>query len=189
MSRQTVNTEELTKSFDYQAYPLGSTRYMMAREVTRLDSSHSGDRRYVFMKNDEGGTLAEGNVLVLGDAAGTGTVGNSPFYGVKSEGVVVRGRVACVVGKQLDGNGATTTVPSGYYFWGIVGGICEVLTTAGAITAGLEMTSTASASAIARVSSDTAATDTSESVFATALEANGSAAVNVAACIDLPWGL
>ena len=77
-------TEELTDTYTYEAYPLGTLRYQSPGEVFRANNTHFGERTWVFVHNDEGGSLVVGDIIEMGNDAGNGTSGYSPYRAVQS---------------------------------------------------------------------------------------------------------
>jgi len=103
-----VKTDALSTVYDDEVYPLGSTFVQSADEVVAANSSHEGDRVWVFVKANAELTLNEVVARVAGTSAWTGTeAGASSTY---SEVLGV----------------ADHTIASGKYGWIIRRGCCEV---------------------------------------------------------------
>ena len=121
-------TEELTDTYTYEAYPLGTLRYESAGEVNRKDATHLGERTWVFVHNDEGGSLVVGDIIEMGNDAGNGTSGFSPYRAVQSN-------TAAAIQYRILGV-AAHTIADGAYGWIVAQGMCEVKGSSATITAG-----------------------------------------------------
>ena len=98
--------------YDNEVYPLGTLRTQSADEVNAANSTHYGDRTWVFVYNDEASTAwAEGDLISIdtGDYA--------PFHGI------VSAAAATVAGALLGVAGGA--LAAGKYGWVIKSGVCE----------------------------------------------------------------
>ena len=108
-----------------EQYPIGTTRLESADEVAAANSTHEGDRVWVFVK---------ANVELTVNEVVSRVVGTSAFLG--TEGVVAN-TYSEVLGV------ANHTIASGSYGWVIRRGCCEVLAD-GSATAGVDQMCVAS---------------------------------------------
>jgi hypothetical protein len=152
-------------------YPVGTRRMQQADEVTAANSTHFGDREWIFVYNDEASTaFAEGDVLFLDSDY-------APYHGILSTTTLHVHRVLGVAGGAL---------AAGKYGWIVAKGVCEV----GAVSSvaqGDRLVSAASANATTLTINADATTDNLECVFGMALEANsGSTGDKITAIISMP---
>ena len=102
-----------SKVYDDEVYPLGSLRVQPADEVAAGDSSHSGDRTWIFIFND-GTAFSAGNVIVRDSS----TTPAGPF-----DGVANTDQAAAVATLGV----AQHTIGAGKYGWIVKEGVCEVM--------------------------------------------------------------
>tara|TARA_R110000824_G_scaffold320034_2_gene507017 strand:+ start:582 stop:1025 length:444 start_codon:yes stop_codon:yes gene_type:complete len=142
-----------------------------ADEVNAANSTHYGDREWIFVYNDEASTaFAEGDVLFLDSDY-------APYHGILSTTTLHAHRVLGVAGGAL---------AAGKYGWIVAKGVCEV----GAVSSvaqGDRLVSAAAANATTLTLNADATTDNLECVFGMALEANGgSTGDKITAIISMP---
>lgn len=159
--------------YDDEVYPVGTRRVEPADEVNAGNSSHYGDREWIFVYNDEASTdFAAGNVIMLdnGDYA--------PFHGLLSTATIHRHRILGVAGAAL---------AAGKYGWIIAKGCGEVQCDGG-VSQGDRIVSKASGLADSIVVNSDATTDTLECVIGMALEDDASSGTAFATCwINGTW--
>ena len=154
--------------YDTAVYPVGTRRVQQADEVNAANSTHYGDREWIFVYNDEASTaFAEGNVIMLDNSD------YQPFHGLLSTATIHRHRMLGVAGGAL---------AAGKYGWIIAKGVCEVQCDGG-VNQGDRIVSAASGVADSIVVNADATTDTLECVIGMALEADaGSSSGDKATC-------
>ena len=160
--------------YDTEQYPLGTRRVQQADEVNAANSTHYGDREWVFVYNDEASTaFAEGNVIMLDNSD------YAPFHGLLSTATIHRHRILGVAGAAL---------AAGKYGWIITKGVGEVQCDGG-VNQGDRIVSAASGVADSIVVNSNAETDTLECAIGMALEADaGSSSGDKATCwINSTW--
>lgn len=158
-------------TYSSESYPLGTRRVQQADEVTAANSTHYGDREWIFVFNDEASTaLAEGDVLFLDSDY-------APYHAILSTTTLHVHRVLGVAGGAI---------AAGEYGWIVAKGVCEV----GAVSSvaqGDRLVSAADANATTLTLNADATTDNLECVFGMALEANsGSTGDKITAVISMP---
>ena len=159
----TVKTDALSTTYTSEVYSLGTRYVQPADEVNAANSTHYGDRTWVFIYND-------GTALVEGDCVQLDT-DYAPFHGIKSAASgLTKGRVLGIAGGAI---------PAGEYGWIIQNGICEV-NTDGTVGAGELLTSHTSGQ-VSEMGSDEEA-----SVFGTAFEGDSDSPAKITAIIYLP---
>lgn len=169
-------TEELTDTYTYEAYPLGTLRYEPASEVNRKDATHFGERTWVFVHNDEGGAFAKGDVLEMGSNDGNGTTGLKSYLAVKSNTTAQeRARIVGI---------AAHAIADGSYGWVVIKGMCEVACD-GSVSATTRIMSDTAGQATDVVVNDAAATDKQHMAIGFALELDAGAGSLVTAIIDV----
>ena len=99
--------------YDDEQYPLGTTRIQPADEVAAADSTHSGDRTWIFIYND-GTEFSAGNVIVRDSS----TTPAGPF-----DGVANTNQAAAVATLGV----AQHTIGAEKYGWIVKEGVCEVM--------------------------------------------------------------
>ena len=153
----------VSAQYDDEVYPLGTRRVQSADEVNAANSTHYGDRTWVFIYND-------GTALVEGDCVQLDT-DYAPFHGIKSAASgLTKGRVLGIAGGALAAE---------KYGWIIQNGICEV-NTDGSVGAGELLTSHTSGQVSEMGSAEEA------SVFGTAFEGDSDSPAKITAIIYLP---
>ena len=157
--------------YDTAVYSVGTRRMQQADEVNAANSTHYGDREWIFVYNDEASTaFAEGDVLFLDSDY-------APYHGILSTTTLHAHRVLGVAGGAL---------AAGKYGWIVAKGVCEV----GAVSSvaqGDRLVSAAAANATTLTLNADATTDNLECVFGMALEANsGSTGDKITAIISMP---
>ena len=167
----TVKTDAISTTYDFEAYPLGTRYVQPADEVTAANSTHYGDREWIFVYNDEESTaLAEGDVLFLDSDY-------APYHAILSTTTLHVHRVLGVAGHAI---------AAGKYGWIVAKGVCEV----GAVSTvaqGDRLVSAASANATTLTRDADATVDNLGCVFGMALEANsGSTGDKITAVISMP---
>ena len=110
---QELGGSAYSKVYDDEVYPLGSLRVQPADEVAAGDSSHSGDRTWIFIFND-GTAFSAGNVIVRDSS----TTPAGPF-----DGVANTDQAAAVATLGV----AQHTIGAGKYGWIVKEGVCEVM--------------------------------------------------------------
>ena len=154
--------------YDDEVYPVGTRRVQSADEVNAANSTHYGDREWIFVYNDDATDFAEGDVIMLDNSD------YQPYHGLKSTATLHKFRILGVAGGAL---------AAGKYGWIVASGVCEV-TCGGSVNQGDRIVAHASTAATAdtlTLNAD-ATTDNLECVFGMALEADGSAG-SKATCI------
>jgi|13_taG_2_1085334.scaffolds.fasta_scaffold60527_2 hypothetical protein len=107
-----VKTDALSTVYDSEVYPLGSTFVQSPDENNAANSTHYGEKTWVFVFNDEASTAwAEGDLISIdtGDYA--------PYHGI------VSAAAATVAGSILGAAGHA--VAAGKYGWVVQRGVCE----------------------------------------------------------------
>lgn len=166
--------DALTDTSADAKYALGTKRTESAAAVAlRTSSAHSGEVVWVYVQNDEGSALAQGQIVCAGNGAGNGALGTVLHKVVISEAAATPDRVAGVVNHAI---------AAAYYGWIIQSGYCEVQTD-GNVSAGDQIISGDTGYAHPTVSSDTAATDTNEFIIGTALDTDAGAGTLVTAIL------
>jgi hypothetical protein len=153
-------------TYTTEQYPLGTLRTQEADEVNSANSTHYGDRTWVFVYNDEASTAwTEGDLISIdtGDYA--------PYHGI------VSAAAATVAGALLGVAGGGVT--AGYYGWVIKSGVCECKGD-GSVGQGEAIVSHTSGQV------DTMADGEEEGVFGVALEDDGSAGDKFTCKINIP---
>tara|TARA_R110002110_G_scaffold18524_3_gene77744 strand:+ start:12797 stop:13315 length:519 start_codon:yes stop_codon:yes gene_type:complete len=169
-----VKTDAVSDTYTSEVYPVGTRYVQPADEVNAANSTHYGDREWIFVYNDEAATaFAEGDVIMLdnGDYA--------PYHGLLSTATLHKFRVLGVAGHAI---------AAGSYGWIVAKGVCEV-SCDGGVAQGDRLVSSANADADTVVVNADATTDTLECVFGMALEADagGSAGDKATAIIQSVW--
>lgn len=154
--------------YDDEVYPVGTRRVQSADEVNAANSTHYGDREWVFVYNDDATDFAEGDVIMLDNSD------YQPYHGLKSTATLHKFRILGVAGGAL---------AAGKYGWIVTSGVCEV-TCGGSVNQGDRIVSHSSTAAQAEslTINTSATTDNLECVFGMALEADSSAG-SKATCI------
>lgn len=156
-------------TYSFEAYPVGTRRVQKADEVTAANSTHYGDREWIFVYNDDSSAFAEGNVIMLDNSD------YAPFHGLLSTATLHVYRILGVAGGAI---------AAGEYGWIIAKGAGEVQCDGG-VAQGDRLVAHASTAGIAdtiTLNAD-ATTDNLECVFAMALEADaGSSSGDKATC-------
>jgi len=164
-----VSKDWVSAQYDDEVYPVGTRRVQLADEVNAANSTHYGDREWIFVYNDEASAdFAEGDVIMLDNSD------YQPYHGLKSTATLHKFRILGVAGG---------TISAGKYGWIVASGVCEV-TCDGGVAQGDRIVAHASTAATAdtlTLNAD-ATTDNLECVFGMALEADGSAG-SKATCI------
>tara|TARA_R100000152_G_scaffold19275_1_gene11457 strand:+ start:2075 stop:2629 length:555 start_codon:yes stop_codon:yes gene_type:complete len=161
-------------TYSFEAYPVGTRRVQKADEVTAANSTHYGDREWIFVYNDEESTaFAEGHVIMLDNTD------YQPFHGLLSTATIHRHRMLGVAGGAI---------AAGEYGWIIAKGCGEVQCDGG-VAQGDRIVSGASGIADTIVVDSSATTDELECVIGMALEADaGSSSGDKATCwINSVW--
>ena len=171
MSGNQVKTDAISTTYTYEAYPLGTRFTQSPDENNAANSTHYGEKTWVFVYNDEASTaFAEGDVLFLDSDY-------AAFNAILSTTTLHVHRVLGVAGHAI---------AAGSYGWIVVNGVCEV----GAVSSvaqGDRLVSAASANATTLTLNADATTDNLECVFGMALEADGSAGSNATCWINGVW--
>ena len=164
----TVKTDAITPAYDSAVYPVGTRYVQPADEVNAANSTHYGDREWIFVYNDDSADFAEGDVIMLDNSD------YQPYHGLKSTATLHKFRILGVAGGAL---------AAGKYGWIVASGVCEV-TCGGSVAQGDRIVSHSSTAAQAETLTlnSSATTDNLECVFGMALEADGSAG-SKATCI------
>ena len=156
--------------YDSEVYPLGTRRIQSADEVNGANSTHYGDREWIFVYNDDSSAFAEGDVLFLDSDY-------APYHAIPSTTTLHVHRVLGVAGGAI---------AAGEYGWIVAKGVCEV----GAVSSvaqGDRLVSAASANATTLTRDADATVDNLGCVFGLALEANGgSTGDKITAVISMP---
>ena len=157
--------------YDDEQYPVGTRRIQQADDVTAANSTHYGDREWIFVYNDETSTdFAEGDVLFLDSDY-------APYHAILSTTTLHVHRVLGVAGGAI---------AAGKYGWIVVKGVCEI----GAVSTvaqGDRLVSAASANATTLTRNADATVDNLGCVFGMALEENtGSTGDKITAVISMP---
>jgi len=161
----TVKTDLITQTYTDEVYALGSRYIQSPDENNAANSTHYGEKRWVFVYNDEASDdFAEGDCIQL-------DTDYAPFHGIKSAASgLTKGRVLGIAGHAI---------PAGQYGWIVQQGICEV-NTDGSVAAGELLTSHTSGQVSEMGSAEEA------SVFGTAYETDSGSAAKITAMIYLP---
>ena len=172
----TVKTDAITTAYDSAVYPVGTRYVQPADEVTAANSTHFGDREWIFVFNDEATTaFAEGDVIMLDNSD------YAPYNGLLSTATLHQHRILGVAGGAI---------AAGKYGWIIAKGVGEVKCDGG-VVAGDRLVAHASTAGIADtvVLNADATTDNLECVFGMALEADAgsSAGDKATALIHSVW--
>ena len=170
-----VKTDAIDATYTYEAYAVGTRYVQPADEVTAANSTHYGDREWIFVYNDDSSAFAEGNVIMLDNSD------YAPFHGLLSTATLHVHRILGVAGHAI---------AAGSYGWIIAKGAGEVQCDGG-VAQGDRLVAHASTAGIAdtiTLNAD-ATTDNLECVFAMALEADaGSSSGDKATCwINSVW--
>ena len=171
----TVKTDAISTTYTSEVYPVGTRYVQSADEVNAANSTHYGDREWIFVYNDDSSAFAEGNVIMLDNSD------YAPFHGLLSTATLHVHRILGV---------AAHAVAAGSYGWIIAKGAGEVQCDGG-VAQGDRLVAHASTAGIAdtiTLNAD-ATTDNLECVFAMALEADaGSSSGDKATCwINGTW--
>jgi hypothetical protein len=170
-----VKTEALSDTYTSEVYPVGTRYVQPADEVNAANSTHYGDREWVFVYNDEASTaFAEGNVIMLDNSD------YAPYHGLLSTATLHVYRILGVAGHAI---------AAGSYGWIIAKGVGEVQCD-GSVAQGDRLVAHASTAGIADtiVLNADATTDNLECAFGMALEADGSGSGAKATCwINSVW--
>ena len=166
-----VKTDPLSTTYTTEQYALGSRYTQPADENIAANSTHYGEKTWVFVYNDEASTAwAEGDVIFLDSDY-------AAYNGILATTTLHVHRVLGVAGHAI---------AAGSYGWIVVKGICEV----GAVSTvaqGDRLVSAASANATTLTLNADATSDNLECVFGMALEANGgSTGDKITAIISMP---
>ena len=165
----TVKTDAIDATYTYEAYPVGTRYVQPADEVNAANSTHYGDREWIFVYNDDSSAFAEGNVIMLDNSD------YAPFHGLLSTATLHVYRILGV---------AAHAIPAGLYGWVIAKGSGEVQCDGG-VAQGDRLVAHASTAGIADTITlnSSATTDNLECVFAMALEDDaGSSSGDKATC-------
>ena len=166
-----VKTDAIDTTYTTEAYALGTRYVQPADENNAANSTHYGEKTWVFVYNDDTSAFAEGDVLFLDNSD------YAPYHGILSTTTLHVHRVLGVAGGAI---------AAGKYGWIVVRGVCEV----GAVSSvaqGDRLVSAASANATTLTLDADATTDNLECVFGMALEANGgSTGDKITAVISMP---
>ena len=164
----TFKSEPLSTVYDSEVYAVGTRYVQPADEVNAANSTHYGDREWIFVyNNDDSSAFAEGNVIMLDNSD------YAPFHGLLSTATIHRHRILGVAGAAL---------AAGKYGWIIAKGVCEVQCDGG-VAQGDRIVSAASGVADTIVVNSDATTDTLECAIGMALEADaGSSSGDLATC-------
>ena len=169
-----VKTEALSDTYTSEVYPVGTRYVQPADEVNAANSTHYGDREWVFVYNDDASAFAEGNVIMLDNSD------YAPYHGLLSTATLHVYRILGVAGHAI---------AAGSYGWIIAKGVGEVQCD-GSVAQGDRLVAHASTAGIAdtiAVNAD-ATTDNLECAFGMALEADGSGSGAKATCwINSVW--
>ena len=167
----TVKTDAITTAYDSAVYPVGTRYVQPADEVNAANSTHYGDREWIFVYNDEASTaFAEGDVLFLDSDY-------APYHAILSTTTLHVQRVLGVAGHAI---------AAGKYGWIIAKGVCEVGAVS-SVSQGDRLVSAADANATTLTLNADATADNLECVFGMALEANsGSTGDKITAIVSLP---
>lgn len=164
-----VRTDAIDTTYTSEVYPVGTRYVQPADEVNAANSTHYGDREWIFVYNDDSSAFAEGNVIMLDNSD------YAPFHGLLSTATLHVYRILGV---------AAHAIPAGSYGWIIAKGSGEVQCDGG-VAQGDRLVAHASTAGIAdtiTLNAD-ATTDNLECVFAMALEADaGSSSGDKATC-------
>jgi len=154
--------------YDNEVYPVGTRRTQLADEVQAQNSTHYGDREWIFVYNDDATDFATGDVIMLDNSD------YQPYHGLKSTATLHKFRILGVAGGAI---------AAGKYGWIVASGVCEV-TCGGSVNQGDRIVSHSSTAAQAEslTIATSASADNLECVFGMALEADGSAGTK-ATCI------
>ena len=170
----TVKTDAISTTYTSEVYPVGTRYVQSADEVNAANSTHYGDREWIFVYNDEASTaFAEGNIIMLDNTD------YQPFHGLLSTATIHRHRMLGVAGHAI---------AAGSYGWIIAKGCGEVQCDGG-VAQGDRIVSGASGIADTIVVDSSATTDELECVIGMALEADaGSSSGDKATCwINGTW--
>ena len=168
-----VWTEELTDTYTTERYPRGTLRLENPAEVKAISPGaaltppvpdHFGERIWIFVHNDEAGAFAQGDVLEMGDDAGTGATGTVPFEAVKSN--TLAQELVRVIGV------AGHAIPNDHWGWVIARGYCEVMGDGGVAAGDYIVTKAAGVAETAVARAADATVGTMHAVFGLALEAD-----------------
>ena len=160
----TVKTDAITQTYTSEVYPLGSRYIQSPDENNAANSTHYGEKRWVFVVNKDTAAFAEGDCIML-------NTDYAPFNGIKSTtSGLTKGRVLGIAGHAI---------AAGSYGWIVQQGICEV-NTDGTVGAGELLTSHGSGQVSEMGSAEEAG------VFGTAFEADSGSAAKITAMIYLP---
>ena len=167
----TVKTDAITTAYDSAVYPVGTRYVQPADEVNAANSTHYGDREWIFVYNDEASTaFAEGDVLFLDSDY-------APYHAILSTTPLHVHRVLGVAGHAI---------AAGKYGWIIAKGVCEVGAVS-SVSQGDRLVSAADANATTLTLNADATADNLECVFGMALEANsGSTGDKITAIVSMP---
>ena len=164
-----VRTDAISTTYTSEVYPVGTRYVQPADEVNAANSTHYGDREWIFVYNDDSSAFAEGNVIMLDNSD------YAPFHGLLSTATLHVYRILGV---------AAHAIAAGSYGWIIAKGAGEVQCDGG-VAQGDRLVAHASTAGIAdTITLDSnATTDNLECVFAMALEADaGSSSGDKATC-------
>ena len=171
-----VKTDALNTTYTYEQYALGSRYVQPADENVAANSTHYGEKTWVFVYNDEASTAwAEGDVIMLDNSD------YAPYNGLLSTATLHVHRILGVAGHAI---------AAGSYGWIVVKGVCEVKCDGGVVQ-GDRLVAHASTAGIAdtiTLNAD-APPDTLECAFGMALEndAGSSSGDAATAIIQSVW--
>tara|TARA_R100001086_G_scaffold75575_5_gene36632 strand:+ start:10662 stop:11210 length:549 start_codon:yes stop_codon:yes gene_type:complete len=147
--------------YDDEVYPLGTRRVQLADEVNAANSTHYGDREWVFVYNDETSTdFAEGDLIKIDTTSATVSERYAPFHGILSNAA------ATSAGLMLGVAGGA--IAAGKYGWVVSRGVCEAKGD-GSVNQGESIVSHTSGQV------DTMASGEEAAIIGVALEDDGSA--------------
>jgi len=148
-----VKTDPITTTYDFEAYPLGTEYVQSADENNAANSTHYGPKTWVFILAEA--VIAEGTLVEL-------AADEAPFNGI------ICATEATPAGNLIGVGGHA--IASGKYGWVVKNGICECLSSDGGIQAREALVSHTSGAV------DTFADGEEEGVIGVALHDDGSAA-------------
>ena len=166
----TVKTDAIDATYTYEAYPVGTRYVQSADENNAANSTHYGEKTWVFVYNDDTSAFAAGDVLFLDSDY-------APYHAIPATTTLHVHRVLGVAGHAI---------AAGSYGWIVVKGVCEV-NAVSSVAQGDRLVSAASANATTLTLNADATTDNLECVFGMALEANGGSTGDpITAIISMP---
>tara|TARA_R100000234_G_scaffold33983_1_gene20043 strand:- start:14711 stop:15241 length:531 start_codon:yes stop_codon:yes gene_type:complete len=152
--------------YDNEVYPLGTLRTQPADEVVASNSTHSGDRTWVFVFNDEASTA-----FAQGDLISIDTGDYAAFNGIVSAAAATSAGLILGV--------AGGAIAAGKYGWIIKSGICEAKGD-GSVNQGELIVSHTSGQV------DTMGSGEEAAIIGVALEDDGSAGALFTVKVDIP---